>query len=443
VSPADELGSLPAPELERRKLLAEVRELELPLRMRFMRPGPAIALLVAIGSAASGVAYFQTELREARITRLKAQEKALESKIVELRAAWAQVSAQSLREPSGLTHSGIEVEKHPIALAIHDELQQIYLLRAPVMPPTDLDTTLRKARETPALAVERILPLRVADGVNDLEAVCYDGKASYYALASHRRYDKPKVMSLLSFKVDPGLAKEPNGEVAASSAVSSGDFATGMIRQFAQAGVAVSSPEFDLASVLEARAEHKEGGQKRSRTSFDVAGRNWGASKGSSYAVELEGLAYRPGKSGEAGELLIGARRPQTRDKKAIILICQLHDSPGRIHPPTAHLTLDLGGYGISALALDQEDGYLYVGANPPKKSPESYGKSRIYVFKRSSPGFDRTPVSVSDFPRAHLKLEGVAVLRTRSLQKQLWLTYEGDGSPAFAKIDLPLPLGR
>jgi len=337
-----------------------------------------------------------------------------------------------LREPSGLAPS-----RDGRAIAVHDELEQVFILHT-----KDLDDP---REDRLPFATEAAIPLDfdAKGGIRDLEGIAYDGEKWYFAMSSHREIDDRNVFRLVRFSIDWERRTSIDYTISATSAyLDRHDFVVGLARSLRDAGLDVK-PDPDARRFPDVDKD----------TKAKVAGRKW-HSKGKAphrYAVELEGIAYRR----EPEELLIGVRFPLSgadgTSGEALLLRCPIdRDASGvpSVREPSLLQTLDLKGkyngatasYGISDLAYDPATERLYVAANPPGKAstdvPEDAGRytgrSLIYRFDLDPSSRNQRFVPHREGPyrvgEPGTKLEGLAVVGD-----DLWLSYEAD-RPVFRK---------
>jgi hypothetical protein len=342
-------------------------------------------------------------------------------------SSWIEFAIDDIvQEASGLTVAGmVDGEIEPLLIAVDDEEPNLFIIRP-------VTVSLANGMQLMSMKIVRVLRIRgIHSQSADFEDVSVapadaDGVVRCFVLSSHRQASDKAVMKLLQITVK---AKDWNDVSSLTlrpeivSNVSPFDFTTdeAMKKSFAEwlpALHAASGNDQDPAADA-----WKETYADKPQSKL-----------GRKYAVELEGLA-----AVSANELLVGLRQPARNDGMASIL---------RIVPGKSVLFLglvDLGladesrnqPWGISGLAYDAEQDLLYVAANPALKLNDSFGQSRLLVYRRAdiNPGRIARPLNGQsekdwDVRRPGFKLEGVAVSG-----EWVWLSYENDSESAYQRL--------
>jgi hypothetical protein len=267
---------------------------------------------------------------DARVSRLAREQAVLRQEMAAVEARWVESSLSWLREPSGLSVSGLAKDGSPLLVAVDDEQSGVFVLRP------------SKA----GAGIVRLLRFDDATDLRDLEGITYvPDEDLYLAIGSHRQLGPAgsRYRQLTTFSIDAAAWEQPEYRLRVVETI---------------------DLTVDARPSLQAYlAEH----------GVHVGRRKWTSGTGDPrqpYELEIEGLAFR------AGIVYLGLKWPLAGGDGILLKYSR------RDRRFVSFERLPLGGYGISALSFAADR--LLVAANPPGQGQAGlctapYGRSRLY----------------------------------------------------------------
>jgi len=380
--------------LEYKKLNLEISELNSTRKKTFKLITSLLTAISLLGVTYIGI-YTGKELVDIKRERLEFNADILKRDLnvfSDISKHWKTLTMDFLDEPSGLTVFGVRKKSDPLmAIAVDDEVNGIFVLQS-------IGSN---------IGLRRILT--IDEKIDDLEAVCYDESSRYYyAVASHRKFDKKKVMKMLRFNIDRNDIDVSGFKIKIDKKSSFENLST---------GIYTVMRGLDLATKI-----------NNNPNSIKINHHKWSDknTKNPYYALEIEGCVIFN------NELLLGLKYPLDKKDKAILLRYNLEKEDSFEKTPDV-FSLMLGDkQGITALAFDNSRKYLLVAANPTDKidheknngvkAYQVFAHSRIVIFKQENGIFRK--VESHSISRENAKLEGMAVI-----DDELWLTFEGQAT--------------